>query len=299
MEKLLIIKTTLGINSIMDKNLLRKRRNISIEMGIIYLFSIALYLFFWKYLEINNKISLGIILTQTTLMSLVWGFFFIKASWLKDIHTGKEFFHINISNILSAIRFALVPMLIAVFGQVSDTREDSTKIKVIITIFAAIVCMTDMFDGMLARKLNQVTKLGMVLDPVGDFLMITAFAILMFSKNIMSWWFFTLIMIRIPGLFLIMVIFLMADFKFKIKTSFLGKATIFYLMCALAVEAINLFFPHIPYYNIFILCVEITGSGLIVASSAQKLVQLHYYITHQNEMKEEKNEENIKFQTKE
>ena len=43
LEKLLIIKTTLGINSIMDKNLLRKRRNISIEMGIIYLFSIVLY----------------------------------------------------------------------------------------------------------------------------------------------------------------------------------------------------------------------------------------------------------------
>ena len=283
----------------MDQNLLRKRRNISIEMGIIYLFSIAIYLFFWKYLEIDNRISLGIILTQTTLMSLVWGFFFIKASWLKDIHTGKDFFHINISNILSTIRFALVPMLIAVFGQVSDSREDSTQIKIMITIFAAIVCMTDLFDGMLARKLGQVTKLGMILDPVGDFLMITSFAILLFFKNIMSWWYFTLIMIRIPGLFCIMVIFLMTDFRFKIKTSFLGKATIFYLMCSLAVEAISLFFPDIPYYSLIILCAEIIGCVLIVASSAQKLIQLKYYITHQNEMKAEKYEENINFQTKE
>jgi hypothetical protein len=70
-------------------------------------------------------------------------------------------------------------------------------------------------------------------------------------------------------------------------------------MCSLAVEAISLFFPNIPYYNIPILCVEIIGCMLIVASSAQKLVQLHYYITHQNEMKEEKYEENINFQTKE
>ena len=283
----------------MDKNLLRKRRNISIEMGFIYLFSIVLYLFFWKYLNIDNKVSVGIILTQTTLMLFVWGFFFIKAVWLKDINSGKEFYHINISNILSTIRFALVPMLIAVFGQISDQDENAAKVKKWITIFASVVCMTDMFDGMLARKLGQVTKLGMILDPVGDFLMITAFAILLFFKGIMSWWYFTLIMIRIPGLFCIMVIFLLTDFRFKIKTSFLGKSTIFYLMCSLAVEAISLFFPNIPYYNIPILYVEIIGCMLIVASSAQKFIQLHYFITHQNEMKAEIQEENINFQTKE
>ena len=282
----------------MDKILLRKRINISIEMGLIYLLSIAIYLFFWKYLDINNKISVGIILAQTTLMSLVWGFFFIKASWFKDMNTGKELYHINISNVLSTIRFALVPMLIAVFGLVSDNREDSTKIKIFITAFAAAVCMTDLFDGMLARTLNQVTKIGMVLDPVGDFLMITSFAILLFAKGIMSWWLFTFIMIRIPGLFLIMVIFLLTDFRFKIKTSFLGKATIFYLMCALALESINLFFPHVPYYNVVIVSVEIIGTLLIIASSAQKLIQLRYYITHQNEMKAEIQEENISFQTK-
>ena len=283
----------------MDKNLLRKRRNISIEMSILYIFCIALYCFFWFYLHIDNKFSLYIILMQTILMSSLWGFFFIKASWLKDMNTGKELYHINISNILSALRYSLVPMLIAIFGQISDQHENAAKLKIWITLFACAVCLTDLFDGMLARKLNQVTKLGMILDPVGDFLMITAFAILLFSKDIMSWWFFTLIMIRIPGLFLIMVIFLMTDFRFKVKTSFLGKATIFYLMCALAVEAISLFFPNIPHYDIPILCVEIIGCMLIVASSAQKLGQLKYYITHQNEMKAENPKENINFQTKE
>lgn len=273
----------------------RKRRNVSIEMIVIWIFCISIYIFFHNIFNIDLRTSIIIIFSETFLITSMWGFFFIKIEWLKDINTGKELYHLNISNILSAIRFSLVPLLIAIFGLISE-NENNLNIKVFIFLFAIAICTTDIFDGILARKLNEVTKLGMVLDPVGDFLMITCFSILIFSKGIIYWWFFILIMIRIPGLFFLLIIFLITDIKFKLKTTFLGRATIFYLLCFLGVASFKLFIKT-PYflYNIFLLIIQIFGSILIICSSAQKIKQLIFFLKNQKNLEKESSQENIQF----
>ncbi|HPP05692.1 MAG TPA: CDP-alcohol phosphatidyltransferase family protein [Spirochaetota bacterium] len=257
------------------KKLNRKRRvNISIIIFFIWLLSLGIFFFFSYYIKIDIITSILIMFFETLLIIIMWLFFMLKIEWLKDINTGKEITTLNISNFLSAIRYSFVPLLIALFGMVSEKEED-IKLKIVIFIFATIVCLTDLFDGFLARKLNEVTKLGMVLDPVGDFLMITCFSILMFTKGIISLWFFILILIRIPTLLLILIIFLILDIKFKLKTTFLGRATIFYLLSFLGVASFKLFIKDLPYFfNLFLFVTEIMGGILIVLSSIQKIMQL-------------------------
>ncbi len=269
---------------------LKKRINVSITIFFIWLLSLVIFFIFSYYIKIDLVSSILIIFFETFLVLIMWIFFMVKIEWLKDINTGKEITYLNISNFLSAIRYSFVPLLIALFGMISEKEEDF-KLKIIIFIFATIVCITDLFDGLLARKLNEVTKLGMILDPVGDFLMITCFSILMFTKGIINLWFFILILIRIPALLLILIIFLLLDIKFKLKTTFLGRATIFYLLSFLGVASFKLFIKNIPnFFHIFLFVTEIIGGILIVASSIQKIYQLIILIKNKDY---KSNKENI------
>lgn len=85
----------------------------------------------------------------------------------------------TIPNILSFIRIALIPvfcvlMISAMEGELLNIR----KFVIAIIIFA-VAGLTDLFDGKIARKYNQVTDLGKMLDPVADKLTQFAVAIIL------------------------------------------------------------------------------------------------------------------------
>ncbi len=74
----------------------------------------------------------------------------------------------NIPNILTLFRIALIPIFGVIFYLPWTWSYFSAAI---VFILAAI---TDWFDGFLARKLNQTTKLGTFLDPVADKIMVAS-----------------------------------------------------------------------------------------------------------------------------
>lgn len=74
---------------------------------------------------------------------------------MKDLFKGWN----TIPNWLSFIRIALIPVFAVLFVQ------GHQLVAVIIMIIAAL---TDLFDGKIARKFNQVSNLGKLLDPIAD-----------------------------------------------------------------------------------------------------------------------------------
>ncbi|MBQ1250936.1 MAG: CDP-alcohol phosphatidyltransferase family protein [Clostridia bacterium] len=72
----------------------------------------------------------------------------------------------NIPNTLSLFRLFLVPVYLVVFF--SKLRH-AHLIAAIIFVVAGI---TDIVDGYIARKYNQITKLGRILDPLADKFMV-------------------------------------------------------------------------------------------------------------------------------
>ena len=271
----------------------KKRINVTIALFFIWFFCIIIYYLFINLVNIPLKYSLLIIFSETILCLLMWAFFMIKIDWLRDINTGREIKYLNISNILSALRFSLVPLLITMFGLLIFVNEN-LKIKIVIFIFAVIVCLTDLFDGYLARTFNQVTNLGKVLDPIGDFLMIICFSILTYVNNVIEWWFFLIIMIRIPGLLIVMIFLMILDIKFKLKSSLLGKASIFYILCLLGLATLKLLLSFDNYYyNLFLFIIQIIGAVLLVISSIEKILLLRHYIKNQDKI--ELTKDNIQF----
>ena len=78
----------------------------------------------------------------------------------------------NIPNTLTLLRIVLIPVFVLVFYLPFSW---SNEVACVIFIIAAV---TDIFDGYLARRLNQLSKLGAFLDPVADKLMIAVALVL-------------------------------------------------------------------------------------------------------------------------
>lgn len=74
----------------------------------------------------------------------------------------------NLPNKLTLLRIILIPVFV-IFLLVRIPYGD--YIAALIFILAAV---TDSLDGYLARKWEQVTKLGIILDPIADKLLVTA-----------------------------------------------------------------------------------------------------------------------------
>lgn len=74
---------------------------------------------------------------------------------LKEYFTGC----LTIPNLLSVIRIALIPVFAVLF-------YDGEYGWAVLTL--AISGSTDFFDGKIARKFNQISALGKLLDPIAD-----------------------------------------------------------------------------------------------------------------------------------
>jgi CDP-diacylglycerol--glycerol-3-phosphate 3-phosphatidyltransferase len=83
----------------------------------------------------------------------------------------------NIPNALTLLRIFFVPLLVAVLVQ-GDLALDWRALHLSNDLLALLIFLaaaaTDMLDGYLARRWNQVTTVGMLLDPIADKLLISA-----------------------------------------------------------------------------------------------------------------------------
>jgi len=77
---------------------------------------------------------------------------------------------INIPNLLTSFRIigaALIPLIILI-----DSKETGCFLVLIIFLLCSI---TDFLDGFIARKYNQTSKIGKMLDPIADKLLVILF----------------------------------------------------------------------------------------------------------------------------
>ncbi len=83
---------------------------------------------------------------------------------------------LNIPNILTLSRLAFIPVIILFFYMPYDWARPAAA------WLYGLACVTDWFDGYLARKLDQQSELGAFLDPVADKLIVTVALILIASE---------------------------------------------------------------------------------------------------------------------
>lgn len=88
----------------------------------------------------------------------------------------------NIPNILTTIRFFLIPIFIFIFY---SSMENNILYAAIVFAIAGV---TDVLDGYIARTYNMVTKWGSAMDPLADKLMQLTVLICFTSKAYLPIW---------------------------------------------------------------------------------------------------------------
>ncbi|MGE0082762.1 MAG: CDP-diacylglycerol--glycerol-3-phosphate 3-phosphatidyltransferase [Thiohalomonadaceae bacterium] len=84
---------------------------------------------------------------------------------------------LNIPNLLTLLRIALIPVFVVLFYTDAQSAPAATAL-----VFA-LAAVTDWFDGYLARRLGLTSAFGAFLDPVADKLMVSTALVLLVDAN--------------------------------------------------------------------------------------------------------------------
>jgi len=129
----------------------------------------------------------------------------------------------TLPNTISVIRLAGVPVFLWL---VIGTKQDILALVVLM-----VSGVTDWLDGYLARRLNQYSKFGEILDPVADRLYILAVVFGLWYRDIIPWWIALALPLRDVFLWCL-VPFLRTRGYSALPVHFLGKAATFSLLYA-------------------------------------------------------------------
>lgn len=105
----------------------------------------------------------------------------------------------NVPNTLTVGRIVIV-FIFLVLANISENTYISANavyvIRVIAYILAIIAGLTDIFDGYIARKYNQITDFGALMDPLADKVFVTAAMLMMVEFNLMPAWIAVVVITR-------------------------------------------------------------------------------------------------------
>lgn len=138
----------------------------------------------------------------------------------------------NLANQISIARILLVPFFVC---SIVYFQPDRPWLKLIAIATFLIASVTDAVDGYIARVRNEISKLGMLLDPLADkLLLISAFLCLHyasgFAQKMPPWVLIVILSREVLILSGILVIFFTTS-QIQIQPSLSGKMTTVIQMC--------------------------------------------------------------------
>jgi cardiolipin synthase (CMP-forming) len=129
---------------------------------------------------------------------------------------------LTVPNVISFLRLLLVP----VFAVLLATGNDGWAFVVL-----AASAASDWLDGVLARRLGQVSRLGQLLDPAADRLFIVVTLVALTWREIIPWWLLVVLVLRDVVLAVLLLVLARADYG-PLPVHLAGKAGTFALLYA-------------------------------------------------------------------
>jgi cardiolipin synthase len=130
---------------------------------------------------------------------------------------------LNVPNVISILRLAGVPVFLWLL---LGPKEDGWALALL--VFSAL---TDWLDGKLARWLNQMSRLGQLLDPAADRLYILATLLAFLLRDIVPWWVVAPLVLR-EAIVGISILLLRRNGFAPPEVTYIGKGATFVLMYA-------------------------------------------------------------------
>jgi cardiolipin synthase len=130
---------------------------------------------------------------------------------------------LTLPNVLSAVRLLTIPL----FVWLALVPEADGAAALVLVLGG----LTDYFDGMLARRWNQISRVGQLLDPIADRLSTLAVLVVFLVRGVVPWWFVAVLVGRDAVLALQMAQLRRHGIT-GLPVNFVGKAATFHLMAS-------------------------------------------------------------------
>ncbi|NLO83359.1 MAG: CDP-diacylglycerol--glycerol-3-phosphate 3-phosphatidyltransferase [Clostridiales bacterium] len=141
----------------------------------------------------------------------------------------------NVPNMLTAVRFFLIPVFVFVFYNPGINNNIFWALVVFV-----IAGATDLLDGYIARKYNLITKWGKLMDPLADKLMLLTVLISLYIKGVVP--IIVIIIVFIKEFLMIAgAIFLYRNRKIVVEANFFGKiaSASFYIAVVMKIASVT------------------------------------------------------------
>lgn len=166
----------------------------------------------------------------------------------------------NIPNVLSIIRLLLIPGFAYFFF---SPMEHGVRIA---TVIFAAAGLTDILDGYIARRFNLVTRLGTMLDPLADKLMLLTVLLSVTIRNQVPFWVAIVVVIK-ETLMMLGAIILYNEHDIVVPANRFGKMSTFIFYIAILSVAFEL-----PYSQALI-------DGFVLLTLVALVVYVNNYIS--------------------
>lgn len=131
--------------------------------------------------------------------------------------------YFTVPNLISALRIISIPFITALIS-----RHSMIEALALIAISSA----SDGVDGIIARKFNQVSKIGQILDPLADRLLIICSILALGIAGIIPMW--MLIVVGLRDLWMAIQVLWLAQYGYgPLPVHFVGKAGTALLMISI------------------------------------------------------------------
>ncbi|AKV55225.1 CDP-diacylglycerol--glycerol-3-phosphate 3-phosphatidyltransferase [Bifidobacterium actinocoloniiforme DSM 22766] len=129
----------------------------------------------------------------------------------------------TVPNVISFLRILSIPVIAYLVAR---------RHLIIALVVLLVSALSDGVDGIIARRFNQVSKLGQILDPIADRLLILCSVLALSIANILPWW--LLILVGLRDVLMGLQVLLLAQHDYgPLPVHFAGKTGTAVLMLAI------------------------------------------------------------------
>lgn len=191
----------------------------------------------------------------------------------------------TLPNKLTMLRILLIPVMVIVYYISSLHKNYIGPFNLaffIIGIIFIVASLTDMLDGMIARKYNLITTFGKFADPLADKMLVFAAMILLLDAGVFPSWIVITIIVRefmVSGIRMLVVekgVVIAAGFLGKLKTVATMIALIFLLFAQFNAEIELQWYHNVIYYTgivfMYIALILTVVSGIEYFYKSRKVV---------------------------
>ncbi len=137
----------------------------------------------------------------------------------------------TVPNFISLARLILIPIfLVTAFRSKSGVSSDA------IIIFG-IAAISDFFDGLLARVLGQYSRLGVLMDPLVDRLLVVSGMVVTWHFELLPRWAIAIVLTR--EVFMILVSRYAISRGLKIEVNWIGRLSLWMIMIGAGLAMID------------------------------------------------------------